>query len=353
MQGEKNWIDRLVQNRVLSHGLFWGFVWLSAPISSTANISDLGESLWFRGVAMPMKMVGTYGLVYWLIPRYLETKKYLRFAVLFLAFSFVCTFLYRLNNIHIAERLWGHSEPLESVGEILAQWKYTFVGYFFRLYAFTFPFLFLKLLKARTLERRRMAQLEKEKATAELNFLKAQIHPHFLFNTLNNLYSLTLTKSDQAPEVVAKLSAMLDYMLYRCSGPRVRVRDEVELLQHYIDLERLRYGDRLTVAFDYITDDPEAEIAPLLLISLVENAFKHGVSQAMAAAQVQVHLRVQEGRIRFRVFNTKAPTQADPEASGLGTQNVQRQLDLLYPDQYQWQIQEQSEAYEVTLILAT
>ncbi|HAA13258.1 MAG TPA: histidine kinase, partial [Cytophagales bacterium] len=262
----------------------------------------------------------------------------------------------RFNNVHIAERLAGVPGPRESLWQIILEMDLTLATYFFRLHLATAAFIVLKTFKDRMVQQREIETLKSEKATAELNFLKAQIHPHFLFNTLNNLYALTLDKSDQAPEVVAKLSEMLDYMLYKGQEDRVALRDEMAHLKNFTELEALRYGDRLQLTVDFEVPDPHATIAPLILISLVENAFKHGVSGATHKAVVQIKLAQQPKQLYFEVRNTKPRTaQPDPRGyrEGIGVNNARRQLDLVYPDRHQWQVEATDEEYCVQLTIQT
>ncbi len=356
MERENNLLDRLLKNRALSHTLFWLMVLFMAPITTYGGITEKWEAFIFRAVAMPIKMAVTYILVYYQIPELLQKKKYIQFILSFLLLTILLTFIYRINNVHIAETLAGIDSPKESLPQMISEFWATVIGYAPRLYVFTVIFLFIKMIMDRSAEKHQIDILKKEKATAELNFLKAQIHPHFLFNTLNNLYSLTLDKSDKAPDVVAKLSEMLDYMLYQCSGDQVLVNKEVALLEHYIDLEKLRYGDRLNLSFDYNIKDPQATIAPLILLSIVENAFKHGVSGTIQHAIIQISLRVKNDSIHFRVYNTKPSVELNGEKSykeGVGMKNILRQLELIYPKQYQWDIKEQDESYEVNLWIKT
>lgn len=352
MKRENNLLDRLLQNRVLTHVLFWLTVWLIAPITSNESITEVGEAFLFRGIGMPTKIVATYLLAYYQIPSLLQKKKYIQFFISFVISSIIFSFIYRINNVHIAERLAGVPYPKESLLQMINEFWYTYLGYFMRVYFYGFIFVFIKIVKVRSAEKHRIEVLEKEKATAELNFLKAQIHPHFLFNTLNNLYALTLEKSDKAPEVVSRLSEMLDYMLYQSKEESVPIRKEVDLLEHYIDLEKLRYGDRLELEFSQSIDDPQASIAPLILLSVVENAFKHGVSGATTKAIINISLEVEKGEIYFKVFNTRPSfTQGDDMnyKEGIGSKNIKRQLELIYPDAYTWKIDEQEETYEVNL----
>ena len=141
-------------------------------------------------------------------------------------------------------------------------------------------------------------------------------------------------------------------MLYQCNESKVLISNEIELLEHYIDLEKLRYGDRLKLSFQHQIDDSSTQIAPLILISLVENAFKHGVSGALQKPEIQIDLEVKNQVLAMRVFNTKAENiQSDAMSykEGIGVKNIQRQLDLVYPEKYDWKVKEEKESYEVNL----
>ena len=354
MKKVDHFVDRIYEHSWLLHLLFWAGFLLIAPLTSTQSIAETGEAFVFRAIGMPVKMMATYLLVYSQIPLLLQKRKYIRFAVSLVVSILVFTVLARFINIHVAERLTDPQGPRESLEQIIREFEYTVLGYFGRVYAVAFLFLFVKMIKDRGVEKQKIERLKQEKATAELRFLKAQIHPHFLFNTLNNLYALTLDKSDQAPDVVAKLAEMLDYMLYRCHADRVPICHEILLLEHYIDLEQLRYGDRLLVNFTHSIDDPQTLIAPLILISIVENAFKHGVSGVIGPAVVAITLTVKSDNLHFRVLNTKPSVVQDDQMNyreGIGVRNAKRQLDLTYSNQYEWRIDEQEETYEVNLSL--
>lgn len=349
-----HFLDKLLQNRIALHILFWVFVLFLAPLVADTSIIEVWQSLVYRGVGLPTKIAATYFLAYYLIPRYFQKDKYFQFLLYFTISSIVFCIIYRFNNVHIAETLAGEEGYKESLWEIITYFDETILGYIGRVYSVTIPFIFIKMLRARSVEKRKVARLEKEKIDAELNFLKAQIHPHFLFNTLNNLYALTLKKSDHAPDVVAKLSEMLDYMLYQCKGDKVLVSKEITLLQHYLDLEKLRYGERLQLTFDHDIDDHNAQIAPLILISIIENAFKHGVSGAIQQPVVTISVKVKEGVSYIRVYNTKPEIPQTDEMGykkGIGEMNVKRQLELIYPDRYEWNYEESSKSYEVNLTI--
>ena len=347
-------VNQILQKRVLTHLLFWLFIILIAPLTSNGGIGNMGEAFLFRIMGLPVKILATYFFVYYQVGKLFQKKKYLRFILSFFLSIAVFAVLDRSITIYVSETLINSSGSKESLMQIVSELEYTYVDYFFRIYFFVFTFLFIKMVKNSAEEKRKIETLQQEKTTAELNFLRTQIHPHFLFNTLNNLYALTLEKSEKAPDVVAKLAEILDYMLYRCQGNAVLIEKEVETLKHYIALEKLRYGDRLELSFDYDTDNTSAEIAPLLLISVVENAFKHGVSGAIHPPKIMIDLLVKSNKLHFKVYNTKANLVEEESliyAKGIGMKNIKRQLELIYQDAYGLDIKENDFYYEVNLEL--
>lgn len=176
-------------------------------------------------------------------------------------------------------------------------------------------------------------QLRIEKQQAELNYLKSQTNPHFLFNTLNNIYSLARDKSDLAPESVLRLSKILRFMLYETSGAHIAIEQELKIIGDYIALEKLRYDDSLFVNFNYDLEDMKQSLPPLLLMPLVENAFKHGVSEARDRPFVDIHLSVRQRQLRFIVKNShEAFSGEDPVKENIGLSNLRRQLELLYKE---------------------
>jgi len=176
-------------------------------------------------------------------------------------------------------------------------------------------------------------QLRIEKQQAELNYLKSQTNPHFLFNTLNNIYSLARDKSDLAPESILRLSKILRYMLYETSGPFIAIEQELKVMSDYISLERLRYDDSLRINFNHDVEDMKQAIPPLLLIPLVENAFKHGVSETRNQPYVDIHLSVNKRQLAFFVKNSTDDLPGEGKVKeNIGLSNLRRQLELLYTD---------------------
>lgn len=176
-------------------------------------------------------------------------------------------------------------------------------------------------------------QLLIEKQRAELNYLKSQTNPHFLFNTLNNIYSLSRDKSDLAPESILRLSKILRYMLYETSGSHIAVEQELKIMSDYIALEQLRYDETLRVNFSHDVEDMKQSLPPLLLIPLVENAFKHGVSETRGRPFVDIHLSINKRQLLFTVKNSTEQSQGGAGVhENIGLSNLRRQLELLYKD---------------------
>ena len=188
-----------------------------------------------------------------------------------------------------------------------------------------------------------------EKQAAELNYLKSQTNPHFLFNTLNNIYSLALDKSDLAPEAILRLSKILRFMLYETGGNYIAIEQEMKIINDYIALERLRYDESLHVNFNYDIDNFKQSLPPLLLIPLVENAFKHGASETRNQPFVDIHLSVNQRQLAFIVKNSTGEFSEEKSArENIGLSNLRRQLELLFKD-FSLAVQQGNSIFTATL----
>jgi two-component system, LytTR family, sensor kinase len=174
--------------------------------------------------------------------------------------------------------------------------------------------------------------LIRDKLETELKFLRNQTNPHFLFNTLNNIYALARKKSDETADVVMKLSTLLRFMLYETKNEQIRISDEIKILDDYIELEKLRYNDRLTISFLREIDNENEQIAPLLLIPFVENAFKHGASESRFESFINLEMTLHDGILEFNIENTKEQNGKKSNDENIGLTNVRRQLELLYKE---------------------
>ncbi|ARS42831.1 histidine kinase [Sphingobacteriaceae bacterium GW460-11-11-14-LB5] len=190
-----------------------------------------------------------------------------------------------------------------------------------------------------------------EKLNAELNFLRAQVNPHFLFNVLNNLYALTLKKSELAPDVVLKLSEMMEYMLYDSNDEKVLLEKEISYLHNYIELERLRFSGAANIVLNSDATLNGEEIAPLLLLPLVENAFKHGLSKQTESSWLRINIGLKGSILSFLIENAKPSSISDKRNGGIGLINLRNRLELLYPNQHQLEIEDKNNIFSVKLII--
>lgn len=208
----------------------------------------------------------------------------------------------------------------------------------------------IKQVRVQSAAREREKNLIREKMESELRFLRNQTNPHFLFNTLNNIYALARKKSDQTPEVVMKLSQLLRFMLYESAKPLIKIEDEIKILDDYIELEKIRYDSRLTVNFYREIDNVHEEISPLLLLPFVENAFKHGPGESHFDSYIHIEIILQNSMLTFTIENTKEKSEANGVNENIGLRNVRRQLQLMYPD-HALQIRSEDFLFNVSLSL--
>lgn len=353
MSAPSNIFDRFIANRVLTHIGFWMSIVLVLAYHGSLFGGNLGDNLINMLVILPVQMIAAYALIYYQIPRWLNKGRYLLFIASLVVDAYLLSAMARWMVINIAQPIMGVDSLEETIVEILTDPVYLIQVFTISVYIPAALLYLLKMTKERFAQQNQLITLEKEKRTTELDFLKAQINPHFLFNTLNNIYSLSKHKAEQTPEMILKLSEILDYTIYECNEPTVPVMKEWELIESYVDLETLRYTDQLTILLDEQVDDKQVRVAPLILISLVENAFKYSLKRVDEVPVIKVLLAVTDGVLSFEVFNSKAMNlpESREHKRGIGVQNVKRQLDLQYPNRHSMDIEDKSESYKVSLTI--
>ncbi len=196
-------------------------------------------------------------------------------------------------------------------------------------------------------------ELKSQNLASELNFLKSQINPHFLFNTLNNLYALSLKKSDQAPETVLMLSEMMRYMLYECNVERVYLKKEINYIKNYLELEKIRLGDDFDIHFQVEGEANELQIAPLMFIPFIENSFKHGMNTLLTNGYVHIKLKIEDSNVTMNITNKKgaeiSQSLKGKQSGGIGLINIKRRLKLIYPKKHKLLFEETNDAYTVEI----
>ena len=280
-----------------------------------------------------------------LIPQLLYKRKYQWFAASFI-------FLVLFSSI-IKMNILAYTTNTPGLFVSSMDWKA-------RIYDNIIPHFFLavagaafKLIYDYSRMQLRMSEMAKEKAEAELNFLKSQINPHFLFNSLNSVYFLIDKQNDEARDALHKFSDMLRYQLYEMNGDQVSIEKEVEYLRGYVDLQKLRSSEQYKVSFMCDESLRDFSIAPLLLIPFVENAFKHISHFNSKLNSVSLEMKKENGRFHFSIENSKEENNASTnKASGIGLKNVKRRLELLYAGKHECSIIDEADRYKVNLSIS-
>jgi LytS/YehU family sensor histidine kinase len=209
---------------------------------------------------------------------------------------------------------------------------------------------FFCFIAFKALDEKATGLAEQEKMTAQLQLLKAQLHPHFLFNTLNNIYSFSLQTSPKTPQMILKLSSLLSYMLYDCKTDEVPLEKEVDVMKNYIDLEKERYGDKIDISVNIHGAIQDKYITPLLILPFLENAFKHGTSEQLEKPWMSVDIAVKDHLLQCKVVNSKNEFVPLSE-NGVGIQNVKKRLELLYPGKHELKLADEGVFFVVSLQL--
>lgn len=326
--------------RILLHFLFWvAYVLALTYLNVTSDVksfellpseafSQLYQHISAQVIFLIVKVPFVYTALF-LLDQYLHQKSKLIYLITIVGFLLaICSVL--LNLIKRDVVLPYLFNIYESEYSLFSTGSVTYFG--LALAFVTGIAATLKLMRWQYKTQLQVITLQKQMTEAELKYLKGQINPHFLFNTLNNIYSLARKGSTATADSVLKLSKLMRFMLFEASNPRILLRSEIELIQDYIELERLRYTDRVQINFKHDLDYADQKIAPLLLIHFVENAFKHGVSESLAESFVNVYIQLKDGILTAIIQNRLPETDRMTLTKPVGMENINRQLELLYPD---------------------
>ena len=300
-----------------------------------------GDFLFRLGIELleiPLKALALYVFIYLLIGRLLQQKKVLLFAIGFGCSILVVMWLNRVEDFFLIYPLTQHANAQVEAG--FGSWPAAFFNliYIYPVVGLGTTVYFVRSWFETVLARERLAR---EKAEVELKSLKDQIHPHFLFNTLNNIYSLSLAQAPQAPEMMLKLSRLLSYMIYDANAATVPLGRDLEALKNYIELERLRLGNRLEISFETSGDVERVQISPLLFFPLLENCFKHGSHRTSERIWIRFYAQATATMLEVKIENSlPEETMSSQAKGGVGLDNVRKRLALLYP-RHELRIQQQ------------
>lgn len=327
------------------HIIFWLGFYLYNSLVEGSFLDDYAHGFYAGLVRLPLQIAVVYFNIYYLLPKYLLYKKY---SLYFLSLIVLLALIVIVKRILILGIVYPATCPVTYQREALI----TFSNFFLLLNSEVYLIGLTSAIKMAidwSKNIKKTKALEKEKFEVELGLLKAQIQPHFFFNTLNNLYALTLKKSDQAPGIVQKLSQLMSYLLYDCERDVVPLQEEVQLIHNYLDLEKLRYGKRLQVNFDMKGCFTNQWIPPYIILPFVENAFKHSQKNVLGVT-IYIFLEAGENNLIMRIKN---PISRDKELvkGGIGLKNVQRRLRLIYGTDYSLEVNRENNEYQVTLLI--
>ncbi|MBD0831749.1 sensor histidine kinase [Aestuariibaculum sediminum] len=332
------------------HIIFWCAVLLFYTYFFGFNSNDFGYVFSFSSFLMPITIATTYVFIYKLIPDYLVTKHYKRFTlysfytIIISNYLIVISVFYGL--VYLSNFQYSNMAPISRSLIFVATAVYMVV-----IIVSAFKLLKLNLSQAKKTKKLETKFLESQlkMKEQELHYLKMQIHPHFLFNTLNTLYGFALKKADEAPEMILKLSNLLDYLLYKVDKPFVLLSDEVNHIQDYLELENMRFNKTLNIDFKVDNVSNELKIAPMLLLPFVENSFKHGAIKS-GKLNIKMRLSCKANTLYFYIENSQNKTEFNKE-EGIGLKNIKKRLDLTYKDNYTFNIKNEASVFKVDLII--
>jgi sensor histidine kinase YesM len=338
------WTEKAVQRGVAYHIFFWIVFFLFLVII------DTNESLSTRMINMALRMVFYIIVVYsnlnFLFPRFLKKNNFFVYIILLVLLVILVTPLEVISSYYLIPTEFTSISQVFTF-KVLSSF---FLGTFF----IAFSSSIFKIINDWIDNQNERVDLQRQNLTSELKYLKTQINPHFFFNTLNSLYALTLKKSDKAPEIVLKLSEMMRYMLYESNERTIELTKEINYIQNYLELEKIRHGDHVKIDFNLKGDPNGHMIAPLLFIPFFENTFKHGLDHELKKGYVDILLDITDRDVSLTVKNSKPEkviVSNEKKVGGIGLTNVRRRLNILYPGKYKLNIEDTETIFSVLLIL--
>lgn len=335
--------------RVARHVLFWFCCWLFQAILYGVyyppgyRFVSYAESFFF----LPQHIFLSYSIIYIVVPKFILKEKYWAGFLSVILLIIITAFLSPLSNILFIGpfRSWI-DYPQKNLSVF-----YSFMGGLRGSMTVAGFAVAIKLVKHWYHKKIENEQLEKEKLRSELQVLKGQVHPHFMFNTLNSIYALSLKRPEETSQAILKLSDLMRYVLTESTQQSIELKKEIEILQHYIELEKSRFDHRLDMTMNINGSINGQLIAPLLLLPFVENSFKHGANEMIDQAWISLDLHVEHDMLRFKLINGRSDTGDNPNSAHVGLQNVKRRLNLLYPNAHELRIMEDADTFIVSLTL--
>ncbi|QHV97812.1 sensor histidine kinase [Spirosoma endbachense] len=335
---------------VAFNAVFWMLYFFYQWLGLASLYGDYHSYFINACMALPVAFLFSWLAVHYLIKKRLaETSKVTVWVYLILCSLFLLLVRRYINYYHLYPRYFPQAQhmPFLSAGKMLVE--------LVNLYTITGLYALYYFIRSWYEERFRVHQLVQQKTTAELDLLKAQVQPHFMFNTLNNMYATALKSSPETASLIAHLSGFLEYNLYASTQAMVPLATEISYIEHYIELQKNRFGPKLDVSINRYTSIHDLQIAPLLLLPLVENSFKHGVASSPGFSWIRIDISRLEGKFSVKIANSKDEQGPIPVSAtgGIGLSNVKKRLLLLYPDAHDLTIIDELHSYLISLTIKT
>jgi sensor histidine kinase YesM len=328
--------------RIALHLVFWFCAWFFFFFYYKRYSEVNSYTLLASFINLVVAIATVYTFNYYLIPKILLKNQWKKF----IAFAFVAIVLFFYIELLLTLFL---VVKLLYAGQSLFPEMVDVVMLLFNMFFVVFIAIAIKFYKRWSEIDIREQKVQKEKVEAELQMLKTQINPHFLFNTLNSIYVLAMKNSEQTANMVMKLSDILDYILYKIDSPRIAISAEIQIIENYIALEKIRFTDRVNLSLSSDFKSEDIQIPPMLIIPFIENAFKHGVAKSLEKSWVKISIQEAGQMMNIAVSNSKGPNSTKSETGGIGLVNVRKRLDILYRDSYILDISEKINSYDVFL----
>jgi two-component system LytT family sensor kinase len=326
------------RRRILYHVLFWIALYILDVLIFGFGYENLDHFVLLVLAEVPPQVLLAYSVMYWIIPRYVKQKRFLEslffLTVIFIFSGFVGHLLFFALNLY---------EANIAIGDI----PKIFVRGFYALLHGSIA-IAIKLIKMWYENERRVSEMEKSKLESELKMLRDQVNPHFMFNTLNNLYGLIGKNPIHAQESVLRLSRIMHHMLHESGQSLISMQQEIRCIRDYIELEKLRYPGNLSISLNVHEEVNNLAIVPLTIFPFVENSFKHGASEMIKDAWINVDFSIFRNSFVFKIENGKGPSLSSRQ-SGIGLNNVKRRLELIYGEDHSLQIIDGAETFLVIL----
>lgn len=323
-----------VQQNIGYQIIFWIGLFLFGIAKNYGQDHDFGfrEIIIYELSHWIFQIAASNFILYVLVDQFFNRKKYFLFSIYLVVSFYLFSVINRIFIVYLVEPVFMNY-PKDSLSDIFTDLEYLLYHYTFSIITGAFVFVSTMFMIRYRNEKENTAKLLKEKAELELKALKSQLNPHFLFNTLNNIYALSLTNSEQTSESINRLSDILDYILYKGQRKTVLISDELLIIDDYIELEKLRYDERLKVRkFEKL--ESSNTIPPLLFLSLVENAFKHGAGKTSGTVDINIWAETNREHSVLKVENTCRDNH-EVEKEGLGLKNIKEQLRLYFDNRFE------------------